>query len=116
MYGTMSTLTEEERAIVGQPTLTRRTTSSHIHVVSAGNSQRNSRALSECQEELNNAVISHERRVEAPKTTLCTSRNTYHYRPSTRKEDGASFMYAHGRKMDFGTPSPCPTTVYGIGD
>lgn len=34
-----------------------RTTSSHLHVVSAGNSQRNSRAVSECQEELNNAVI-----------------------------------------------------------
>jgi len=35
----------------------RRTTSSHLHVVSAGNSQRNSRAVSKCQEELNNAVI-----------------------------------------------------------
>jgi hypothetical protein len=34
-----------------------RTTSSHLHVVSAGNSQRNSPAVSECQEELNNAVI-----------------------------------------------------------
>jgi hypothetical protein len=35
----------------------RRTTCSDLHVVSAGNSQRNSRAVSECQEELNNVVI-----------------------------------------------------------
>ena len=34
-----------------------RTTSSHLHVVSAGNSQRNSSTVSECQEELNNAIV-----------------------------------------------------------
>ncbi|KAG5304777.1 hypothetical protein I7I50_04978 [Histoplasma capsulatum G186AR] len=34
----------------------RRTTSSHLHVVSAGNSQKNSMAVSECQEELNNVT------------------------------------------------------------
>ncbi|PYH90013.1 hypothetical protein BO71DRAFT_92892 [Aspergillus ellipticus CBS 707.79] len=34
-----------------------RATSSHLHVVSAGNSQRNSLAVSECQEELNNAIF-----------------------------------------------------------
>ncbi|KAH9208891.1 hypothetical protein DL95DRAFT_467277 [Leptodontidium sp. 2 PMI_412] len=31
--------------------------SSHLHVVSAGNSQRNSSAVSECQEELSNTII-----------------------------------------------------------
>jgi hypothetical protein len=35
----------------------RRTTSFHLHVVSAGNFQRNSSAVSECQEELSNTII-----------------------------------------------------------
>ncbi|KAJ5993146.1 hypothetical protein N7451_008870 [Penicillium sp. IBT 35674x] len=34
-----------------------RATSSHLHVVPAGNSQRNSLAVSECQEELNNTIF-----------------------------------------------------------
>jgi hypothetical protein len=33
-----------------------RATSSHLHVVPTRNSQRNSLAVSECQEELNNAI------------------------------------------------------------
>ncbi|KAF2179156.1 hypothetical protein K469DRAFT_323144 [Zopfia rhizophila CBS 207.26] len=35
-----------------------RTTSSHLHVVSAGNSQRNNSAVSECQEELKTTRLS----------------------------------------------------------
>jgi hypothetical protein len=185
--------------------------------VSAGNSQRNSPAVSECQEELNNAVIlsrttrpSPETSPSAPHETpniqyqytgrewrpfhvrprwrmnwssillpdrslRCqrvkvarrrggvnlrhiinttslrppTSQNTSHHaehrthlqtRPSpplttrrhvenhlpsltkhptcstsTREGSGAPFMYALGWKMDFGTPSSCPTIVYGMG-
>ena len=37
------------------------------------------------------------------------------YSPSTREESGTSFMYAPGWKMDFGTPSSCPTIVHSIG-
>lgn len=35
----------------------RRATSSHLQAVPAGNSQRNNLAVSECQEELNNATV-----------------------------------------------------------
>jgi hypothetical protein len=55
----------------------------HLHVVSAGNSQRNSLAVFECQEELNNAISPFSRRADAPKiespnlTKHPTSQNQY---------------------------------------
>ena len=69
---------------LGIITSLRRTTSSHLHVVSAGNSQRNSFSVSECQEELNNAIIPlSTTRPTSRKPSLRTSRNTKHYSPST---------------------------------
>jgi hypothetical protein len=62
-----------------------RTTSSHLHVVSAGNSQRNSSAVSECQEELSNTIIllsTTRRRVENQPSNLTKHQ---HYSPSIRK-------------------------------
>jgi hypothetical protein len=62
-----------------------RTTSSHLHVVSAGNYQGNSSAVFECQEELSNTIILCQQRVNASKPNLRTSRNTKHYSHSIRK-------------------------------
>lgn len=56
------------RVLRGTSPWFRRATSSHLHVVPAGNSQRNSLAVSECQEELNNAIFPFSRRAVAPKT------------------------------------------------
>ncbi|KAL2788483.1 hypothetical protein BJX66DRAFT_308640 [Aspergillus keveii] len=83
-----------------------RATSSHLHVVPAGNSQRNSLAVSECQEELNNAIfpLFH----DAPtrrKPSLRISRNAKHHRTSTREEAvRASHTYAPRRRTELVTP------------
>ncbi|OKP14122.1 hypothetical protein PENSUB_177 [Penicillium subrubescens] len=67
----------------------------HLHVVSAGNSQRNSLAVFECQEELNNAIFPPFH--DAPtrrKPSLRTSRNTKPHRTSTREEVVTPHTYA----------------------
>ncbi|OJD24523.1 hypothetical protein ACJ73_04119 [Blastomyces percursus] len=101
------------QSLVNQSQFGRRTTSSHLHVVSAGNSQRNSMAVSECQEELNNTIIHHQRRVEAAKNNPGTSRNTKHT-AQYRKEVVPPFTYASGWKADLVPPFSRPTTAYGI--
>ena len=69
--------------------------------MSAGNAQRNSLAVFECQEELNNAIIplsTTRRRADAPKIGLRTSRNTETLQPQYDKGSCAPFAYAHDGK------------------
>lgn len=75
------------------------------------------RLITRSTEHISNHIhLLHQRRVDTSKIILRASRNTQRYSPSTREESGASFMCAQGRKTDFGTPSSCPTMIYGIGD
>ena len=76
----------------------RRTISSHFRAVRAGNSQRNSTAVSECQEELSNSIIllsTTRRRVE-----IQTSKphETTNITAPVSEGGGAPSIYAHDRK------------------
>ncbi|KAK5401669.1 hypothetical protein LTR06_011033 [Exophiala xenobiotica] len=115
--GTLATHTGTHRAISSERQFPgkgeRRTTSSHLHVVSAGNSQRNSPAASECQEELNNAVILSRTTRRSPENHPLHLTKHPTYSPSTREGSGAPFMYAHDGEW-IGPPFSCPTEVYGV--
>jgi hypothetical protein len=84
-------------------------------VVSAGNSQRNSLAVSECQEELNDAIIplsTTRRRAENRASEPHETPNIYS--PSTVEGIVPPLMYAPRWRMELGLLHlSCPTIVYG---
>jgi hypothetical protein len=71
----------------------------HLHVVSAENSQRNSSAVSECREEVNNAIILCLQQLDAPKINLpnLTEHQTIQAQYLVEGSD-APFIYAYDRK------------------